>query len=69
MKLTIQTRDELLAKYYDDWLKAYTSKDKKLMYEVQLHTKAYHNQKCSCATKAVMDKLKTYYISVGLYAS
>ena len=69
MKLTIQTRDELLKKYYDDWLEAYTTKDKNLMYKVQLNTKAFHNQKCSCATKAVMSKLKDYYIREGLYAS
>ena len=69
MKLTIQTRDELLLKYFDDWLEAYTSNDKKLMYQVQLNTKTFHNQKCTCATKAVMDKLKAYYISKGMYIS
>jgi len=66
MKLTIETRDKLLKDNFDDWLLAYTSNDKKLMYKVQISTVAYHKQKCNCTTKAVMNKLKAYYIKEGL---
>ena len=67
MALTIEQRDELLKDNFEDWLKAYTSKDKKLMYKVQLATVAFHKQKCNCTTNAVMNKLKAYYKSKGLY--
>ena len=67
MKLTIQTRDILLAEHFEDWKLAYTTKDKKLMYTVQLRTVKFHNQKCGCATAAVMNKLKTYYIKMDMY--
>ena len=67
MKLTIETRDKLLKDNFDLWLKAYTTNDKKLMYKVQLSTVKFHNQKCNCATNAVMNKLKLYYIKEGLF--
>lgn len=67
MKLTIQTRDELLLNHFEEWKKAFETKDKKLMYTVQLLTVKFHNQKCECATNAVMNKLKAYYKKMGMY--
>ena len=67
MRFTAEQRDKLLKDNYVGWLLAYQTQDAKLMHTIQLLTKAYHNQKCTCATKAVMNKLKTYYIKSGLY--
>ena len=69
MKLTKETRDELLKEHFEEWLQAYKTNDKKLMYAVQLKTKAIHNQKCTCVTNAVMNKLKSFYIKMGLFVS
>ena len=66
MKLTIETRDKLLKDNFELWLKAYTTKDKKLMYTVQLKTVKIHGQRCNCTTKAVMNRLKTMYTNLGL---
>jgi len=68
MKLTIQTRDKLLADNFEDWKRAMTNQDKKLMLEVHIKTKAYHRQSCGgCTLKPVMNKLKRYYIDKGLF--
>ena len=70
MKLTIETRDKLLKDNFEDWKKAYTTKDNKLSMEVHRRTKAYHGQGCgNCTLKPVMEKLKRYYISVGLFVN
>ena len=66
MKLTAELRDSILKENFDEWLKAYTSKDKKLMHTVQLKTVKIHGQRCNCVTKAVMDRLKSFYIKMGL---
>ena len=67
MRLTIESRDKLLKENFEEWRKAYSSNDKKLMYKVQMKTVKFHNQKCNCTTKAVMNKLKTMYTKMGLY--
>ena len=67
MKLTIETRDKLLYDNFDLFKRAYSTNDKKLKREVQLSTLPFHNQKCNCTNNAVMNKLKAYYISEGLY--
>lgn len=67
MRFTATERDELLEEHFDDWLKAYTTKERKLRYKVQILTVKFHNQRCECANKAVMNKLKAYYIMMGLY--
>ena len=69
MKLTAELRDEILREHFEEWLKAYTSKDKKLMYTVQLKTVNIHGQRCNCTTKAVMNKLKTMYTNIGLFTN
>ncbi len=68
-KLTIETRDQILKDNFDDWLKAYTTNDKKLIHKVQHNTVKIHSQKCSCVSKAVMNKLKTMYINLGLFTN
>jgi hypothetical protein len=68
MKLTIETRDILLKENFELWKKAHETKDKKLSLEVHRNTKAYHGQPCGgCTLKPVMNKLKSYYIMMGMY--
>ena len=69
MKLTAELRDSILKEHFEEWHKAMTTNDRKLMYTVQLKTVKIHGQKCNCVTKAVMNKLKTMYTNLGLFVN
>lgn len=69
MKLTAELRDNILKEHFEEWIKAMTTKDKKLMYTVQLKTVKIHGQRCNCTTKAVMNRLKIMYINLGLFTN